>query len=567
MSSILRPYQIKGKDDIFNCWREGYRNVMFQLVTGGGKTVLFVDIIKRFLTKNKRVILIAHREELISQAWNTLHKNQIFAGVIKGGVRPNFSLPCQVASIQTIQRRGELPHADLVIIDETHHALDDNSYGKVLKTHYPNALVLGVTATPYRLGGKGFTDLFECLVQGPTFNELVNAGYLTPLEYFVKYIPDLKSLGMSKGDYNLEEAAALMGKNLAPIIESYEEHCVGMSGVVFAVSIPNSREIVDRYNSIGVNAAHLDANTHPDERRNILQGFKERRIQIISNVGIITEGFDFPDMEFVQLARPTKSLSLFLQMVGRVTRTDYNVIKDATDDEVRRFLVSQSKKPFGYVLDNAGLWMDHGLPDQEFDWLKYFQGTKGKKKAPGEFIEMIEYIAEDKHGRRVASRDVAEIEGLKLIHVNKILKEKIVDVNATRKIEELTAMMKRIPKIEKKWFAIYDNFKKHCRKENILITPDLWEYIYNRFVVGPETTISVTQSDADNRIAMAVDRYGNSDEFYRTKNAIEQDTEKKLKQLKSFLMPRGFYAKERKQYEEAIEAGKSGQGKVLNGTV
>lgn len=565
MSSILRPYQDEGEKAIFDAWISGYKNVMYQLVTGGGKTVLFVDIIRRFLMRNKRVMLVAHREELISQAWNTLHKNTIYAGIIKADVKPNFSLPCQVASIQTIGRRSQLPHADLIIIDEAHHALEDNSYGRVISTHYPNALVLGVTATPYRLGGKGFTDLFEILITGPTFKELVDWGYLTPLRYYVKHIPDLSRLKMSNGDYNQDEAAKIMG--LAPLVESYAENCRGMSGVVFGVNIQHSRNIVDQYNGAGIRAAHLDANTHPTERQNILRQFKDRRLDIISNVGIITEGFDFPDMEFVQLARPTKSLSLFLQMVGRVTRTQYDVIKHATSDDHRAQLVASSTKPFGYVLDNAGLWTDHGLPDQNFNWQKYFVGIdKKKQRRVSEFIEVIQYVAEDEDGRIIRTDIPKEVEGLKLIEVTKTIKEKVVNVTSIKEFERFTYMFARMPKIERKGFAIYKNFRKYLRDNNIDVSPEIWDYLEFKLVKEPEDKAAKILIEAEKQIETARQSYeydpARADELIKI---VKGDAETRSKQIKSFSVPGGFLRKERKNYEDAKRAHETAAHTDLKG--
>lgn len=548
MSSILRPYQQEGKDAIFDAWKSGHKNVMYQLVTGGGKTVLFVDIIKRWLMKGKRVNLIAHREELISQAWNTLYKNQVYAGIIKADVKAQFNLPCQVSSIQTIMRRKELPHADLIIVDEAHHALEDNSYGKVLAAHYPDAYVLFVTATPYRLGGKGFTNIAEILIQGPRFTDLVNWGYLAPLKYYAASIPDLSKAKLQGGDYNQDDAEEAM--KLAPLVESYGEHCRGMCGVVFGVNVHHSRNIVDQYNASGVRAAHLDANTPGAERINILKMFRERRLDIISNVGIITEGFDFPDMEFVQLARPTKSLSLFLQMVGRVTRTDYNAIKDATSNEHRAQCVAQSKKPFGYVLDNAGLWKEHGLPDQEFNWLSYFNGYSKKKKEVQEFIEVIEFVAETPDGRQVRTELPQEVEGLKLIEVTKTVKQKILSIASLKEFERLTSMFQRMPKIQKKGFAVYQNFRSHCRKNNIAVSPEIWEYMERKLVTEPEESQSKILSECDNAIAIVQEQYkDNPDEANYLIKTLKDEAKRKTDNIKTYSVPNGYLRKERRAYE------------------
>jgi superfamily II DNA or RNA helicase len=347
MSHPLRDYQVKGVNDIFTQWKAGKKSVMFQLVTGGGKTVLFVDIIKKFIKAGKRVILIAHREELISQAWQTLYKNEILAGIIKSGTPENFHLPCQVASIQTICRRNRLPKADIVIIDEAHHVLDDNSYGDVLLRHFPYAYVLGVTATPYRLGGRGFTKTFDVLVEGPPFTYLSERGYLCPFKYYVSYNPDLSKVKVQRGDYGIDDLEKAM--ELAPIVDSYLENCKGMSGISFAVNIEHSQKIVRQYLNAGIPAAHVDANTDIETRRNLFQQLRDKKILVLVNVGIATEGTDIPNIDFTQLCRPTKSLSMFLQMVGRGTRPLWDAIKNARSDEERRLLIATSAKPESIV--------------------------------------------------------------------------------------------------------------------------------------------------------------------------------------------------------------------------
>lgn len=552
MSTFLRPYQKEGEDLIFGAWKEGYKNVMYQLPTGGGKTVLFVDIIKKFLLKNKRVVLLAHREELISQAWNTLYKNEIYSGIIKADVKPQFALPCQVASIQTVIRRSKLPPADLVIIDEAHHSQEDNSYGKVLDDLYPRAYVLGVTATPYRLGGKGFTNIFEKIILGPKISDLIAWGYLTPLRYFVAGIPDLSKVKIQGGDYNAEQAEVAM--QFVPLVESYREHCDGMSGVVFAINVHHSQQIVSQYNQAGIRAAHIDANTPSVERVNILKLFREKRITIISNVGIITEGFDFPDMQFVQLARPTLSLSLFLQMIGRVTRTDYEAIKNATDDDERARLVSLSKKPFGYVLDNAGLYRTHGLPDRPINWEMYFEGWDKREKKAAETIEIIEYVAEDEDGRTVRTKLPEEVDGLKLVEINHTTREKVINITSLKEFDKLTEQFKRIPKIEKKGFAILNNFKTHCRRNHILMTPEVWDYVYTKLWVEPQDLQAKELSKRDEAIATIQLRYADdSKESEHLIKVINVEADTRIRKYKTLQVPGGFIRKEQKAYE-ATEA-------------
>lgn len=481
--NALRPYQQKGEADIFQQWKDGKKSIMFQLVTGGGKTVLFVNIIKKFLKAGKRVVLVAHREELIKQAWDMLYKNEIYSGIIKSGVPENFHMPCQVASIQTICRRNKLPKADLVIFDEAHHSQDDNSYGDVLLKHWPYARVLGVTATPYRLGGKGFTSLFDTIVQGPPFKDIVDQGYLVPFKYFVSYNPDLSAAKVQRGDYVTEDISKAM--QLAPIVESYLEHCAGKSGICFAVNIHHSNLIVRQYIERGIPAAHVDANTDILVRRKMFQDLRDKKILVLVNVGIATEGTDIPNIDFVQLARPTKSLALFLQMVGRVTRPLWESIRHGNSDEERRALIASSGKPHGIILDNAGLYLEHGLPDQVFDWKMYFMGIDKRAKKKPDLIEIIEFVAEDEEGNLFRSRLPKEVEGLKLIEVNYIEKQKIINLTSLKEFDKKLAIFKSLPKVNKAGYMAYREYYDYCRKHSLMMSSEVWDYLNKRLVQDP----------------------------------------------------------------------------------
>jgi superfamily II DNA or RNA helicase len=545
MSHSLRPYQTKAEKDIFDQWRAKKKSVMFQLCTGGGKTVLFVSVIKKFLRAGKRVVLIAHREELISQAWNMLHKHEIWAGIIKSGAPENFHLPCQVASIQTICRRSKLPRADLIIIDEAHHTQDDNSYGDVLLRHFPLSRVLGVTATPYRLGGKGFTKIFDCLVQGPPFKDLVSWGFLVPFKYYVSYNPDLSNAKVQRGDYVLDDIEKAM--RLAPIVDSYLEHCKGMSGICFAVNISHSQQIVRQYIEAGIPAAHVDANTDITIRRKLFQDLRDKKILVLVNVGIATEGTDIPNIDFVQLARPTMSLSLFLQMVGRVTRPLWEAIKDAQSNEERAALIAASSKPYGIVLDNAGLYLEHGLPDQVFDWESHFVGYEKRPKNKPDVIEIIEFVAEDENGDVITSRIPDEVEGLKLIEVNYIAKEKIINLVSLKEFDKQHAIFKNLPQVNKAGILAYQKYCEHCRKNSFYMSDEVWRYLEKKLVKEPEEEII----KLNRRYNQDVEIIKLNNEPGQVKALLEARTSTHnaaLKRIEKGAAPRGYLAKEKEKY-------------------
>jgi superfamily II DNA or RNA helicase len=497
MIKQLRPYQAEGKKQIFERWDEISDLVMFVLATGGGKTVTFTEVIREGLKQGKRALLIAHRQELIEQAWETLYDNEIYAGVIMSGYPEKWELPVQVCSIQTIARRKELPPADYIIIDEAHHVLKDNSYGKIL-ARYPDAKVLMVTATPYRLSGEGFDYIHPykktTLVISRTLKQLMEEAWLVPIRYYIASVPELDNVGLQAGDYKEDESAKAM--ELAPLVDSYIEHAQGKRGVVFCINVAHSKEIIRQYNEAGIPAAHLDANTpdedYPDKltgemqkgRKNIIAGFRSGEIMVISNVGIITEGFDMPDMEFVQLARPTKSLSMFLQMVGRGTRAVGGLLKSDSTVEERKELIANSNKPYCIVLDNAGCWLDHGMPDYDHDWVDYFRGKKPTKKPveDGE-IEMLVFIAFDEStGRKIRTHNAKEIEGMKLIEVKTEIKKKVINIKSIKEFDRMYQLYKRLPQVKKSGYVTYHEFIKHCQRTNILIVDDIWEYLHTKLI-------------------------------------------------------------------------------------
>lgn len=543
----LRPYQNKGKVDIYDAWRL-HKKIMFQLVTGGGKTVIFVNIIRDILKKKKRVILIAHRQELIEQAWQTLHKNNIFSGIIKADHRPDYSLPCQVASIQTLARKKRLPAADVIIFDEAHHCQDDNSYGKVLKDFFPNAYALGVTATPYRLSGQGFKDIFAKLICSKSYPELVDDGYLTPFRYFICSIPKLADLRLSKGDYR--EADAEKAMQLAPLVESYREHCYGKRGVVFAVNINHSETIVEQYNAAGIKAAHLDGDTPKDQRELILKMFKRGDIWIISNVGIITEGFDFPEMDFVQLARPTLSLSLYLQMVGRPGRVAYDIIKDCVTAGERKAAIANSDKTHAIILDNAGCWEAHGMPDQKFDWQGHFEGFDKKKRAEiNEVIEMYEFVAEDENGYEVRSRNPEEVEGMRLIEVNAVAKKSVQSFSAAVLLDKTMMDMQRIRHVKKKAFATFFKFIEHCKKNDYYLSPEVWNLITEKLSLEPGQEIKRAERYQQVTEQGIREQYGhNQDEMKRLIAGLHEKVEDRIERQKVWKIPSGFIRKQREEY-------------------
>jgi DNA repair protein RadD len=538
---MIREYQTIAEGAILQAL-ETHQRVMFSLATGLGKTVVVTNLIRLFLHQGARVMFIAHRQELISQAWNTFHRHQIVSGIIMAKVRPNYSLPCQIGSVQTMIRR-ELPPADYVFIDESHHCMDDNSYGKIIKTHYPNTKVIGVTATPYRLAGKGFTKIFDCLVESLQLAEGIKQGFLVPLRYFACTSPDMRGVHLSGGDYKDDEAVKAM--ELVPIVESYMQHAKGKCGLGFAINVDHSKKIVNQYLDAGIRAEHVDANTPDEVRSAIFKRLRDKVTQYVSNVGIATEGIDIPNIDFVQLNRPTKSLALMFQMIGRGTRVDNELIKSAMSEDERKLLIACSGKPHCIVLDNAGLYKDHGLPDQVINWQRHFQGWKREKKPIEEMIEI--FIAEDESGRQVRTKIPKEIEGLKLIEITHQEKDKIVNLTSLREFDRLYALFKRLPQIAKPGFKAYFEYRDYCLKNSYLMTDDVWDYL--KLKLGTKDQEIVYNDQRQTKLDYILKKYSGKDaEFLCGK--VEEHHTKTLSYLHRFGVPEGFLRKEKEKYNQ-----------------
>lgn len=372
----LRPYQVSSKRDIYESWLL-VRSVLFQMPTGTGKTRLFASIIKDFRTisvektiiPQPRILVLAHRTELIEQISNTItNKYHITCGIIKSGIWENMDALVQVASVQSLTRRlarwGTVPFG-LIVIDEAHHALA-KTYLKICSA-FPDARILGVTATPCRLNGESFRKIFDKLIVSPAVQKFIDMGYLSKFQYYsikptAQFQYDIDNIHYfgANGDYAEKELMNLCDKThvRAQLIKSYNKYAKGKKGIVYTINKTHNKHVAQQYQNIGVSVATIDSDTPAEERRRIVFDFRNGKYDIICNVNIFSEGFDCPDIEFIQLARPTLSLSLYLQQVGRVLRIADN-------------------KPYALILDNVGSYNKFGLPNKPIDWNRYFNGMGG----------------------------------------------------------------------------------------------------------------------------------------------------------------------------------------------
>ncbi|HIK31254.1 MAG TPA: DEAD/DEAH box helicase [Oscillatoriales cyanobacterium M59_W2019_021] len=347
----LRDYQSQLLHDVFRLWSEpGVRRVLAQLPTGGGKTVIFASAAGQFTDRGYPVLVLAHREELLLQAKEKLeHVTGQTVGLIKAGYKEDRSAPIQVASIASLINRP-LPPASLVIVDEAHHSAAE-SYQQLL-AQYPTAYILGVTATPARLDGRGFKDIYDRLVLGPQVRWAIDRGYLSPFRLFAApKTVNTQGVKRTAGDYNARQLARAVDTSLVAgdLIEAWQTFALGKKTVVFAVNVEHSIAIAAAYTQAGIPAEHLDGETPDRDRRAVLDRFKAGETVVLSNCGLFAEGFDLPSVEAVQCVRPTQSLTFWLQMVGRSLRP-------------------HPGKDYAVIIDHTENWIVHGTPDRPRQW-------------------------------------------------------------------------------------------------------------------------------------------------------------------------------------------------------
>jgi len=317
----LRPYQTEAIEQVRERLRRGARRCLIVLPTGGGKTVVAADIIRSATERGSRTLFLAHRRELIQQTADKLRRFGVQHGIIMAGERQALQHAVQVASIQTLARRRDaLKHVDLIFFDEAHHAAA-SQYTDVL-AWYPRARVVGLTATPWRLDGRGLADVFPAHVVARTPRQLRDEGFLVPVGGWEYEAIDTSRARVQRGDYAAKDLAeeALKPRVVGDVVEEWLRHATGKRTLVFAVSIEASQAMAARFRAAGVPAEHVDGEMATGERDAVLARLRSGKTLVICNCNVLTEGFDCPEIECICLCRPTLSTALFLQMVGRGTR-------------------------------------------------------------------------------------------------------------------------------------------------------------------------------------------------------------------------------------------------------
>ena len=320
----LRPYQQEAMDAVFREWGNGVQKTLLVLVTGGGKTIVFSKIISRCVREGKRVLILAHRGELLDQAADKLYKATGLKCAVEKAEQTSASswYRVTVGSIQTLMRDKRLQsfapdYFDVIVVDEAHHALSEG-YQKVLK-YFDKAKVLGVTATPDRGDMKELGTYFESMAYEYPLPRAIKDGYLCRIKALT--IPlklDISGVGVSSGDFKVGEIGSALDPYLEQIADEMTRTCMDRKTVVFLPLIATSQKFMGMLNRRGFNAEEV--NGESEDRAEILKRFESGETNVLCNSMLLTEGWDCPSVDCVVILRPTKARSLFTQMVGRGTR-------------------------------------------------------------------------------------------------------------------------------------------------------------------------------------------------------------------------------------------------------
>ncbi len=348
---MLRPYQI----DLVNRARDnfvrGLKSQIICLSTGGGKTLLTASMIKSSLAKGKSALFIVHRRELVDQSSAAFSSLEIPHGIIAAGELENYNHKVQIASIQTLTRRlNRLRYEpDLIIFDECHHTAANN-WAELFK-HFSASFKIGLTATPCRLDGKGLAAFYQDIVQGPSMSELIQQGFLSDYKLFAPSHIDVSGVKLQMGDYIKSELAKIVDtpKITGDVIREYKTRANGKRAAVFCINVEHSKHVTEQFNLAGIPAEHVDGASDREYRQSAIDRFRRGETLVLSNVEIFSEGFDLPSIECAILLRPTKSVSLYLQQVGRALRP-------------------APGKDFAIIIDHVRNCQMHGFPDDDREW-------------------------------------------------------------------------------------------------------------------------------------------------------------------------------------------------------
>jgi superfamily II DNA or RNA helicase len=397
----LRPYQNQLANDIRAAFGSGANRPLAVSPTGSGKTVLFSYITSQVLKRGSRVIIVAHRREILDQISATLKRVGVPHGFIQAG-KSASTQPAMVASIQTLARRLDtVPAPDLVIIDEAHHSVS-KSYVQMFAA-WPTAKFIGVTATPERLDGKGLGAMFDRMVMGPSVQWLIDNGFLAqPVYYAPREVVDLSQVHTVAGDFDRSEAEEIVDtpRITGDAVTHYVRFCNRQRAVAFCISVAHAQHVADTFNSCGIPSASIDGTLDPEVRKQRVEDLTAGKILVLTSCELISEGFDLPAVNAAILLRPTHSLSMHLQQVGRALRP-------------------YPGKTNAIILDHVGNCLRHGLAEQERDWDLSGREKRLKKSSIVETKQCSKCFAifagtvcpQCGSQREIAVREIEEVDG------------------------------------------------------------------------------------------------------------------------------------------------------------
>lgn len=374
MKVNLREYQQQGVDNIRFSYMQNRRSVLYVLPTGGGKTVIFSHIAEQAAKKGNRVCILVHRTELVDQSSQSLKKIGVEHGIITAGEEMDLSKTVQIASVFTLVRRLHLVPTDffgLLVVDEAHHAVA-GSWKKTID-HFITAKVLGVTATPERLDGKGLGNYFEDMVIGEDTAWLTANNYLAPSKLFAPPTKvDRKALKKRGGDFALDEAESqlMRGEIMGDAVTHYLKHIYPASAIAFCCTVAHCEAVAKSFQDAGINGVSLtNDNAKKDKRKECIEKLGTGEIKVLCSCQIISEGTDVPSVGGAILLRPTASLSLYLQQIGRCLRPS-------------------TGKKFAIINDHVGNSLVHGLPTEPRQWS--LEGKKIREKVAAPPLKVCE---------------------------------------------------------------------------------------------------------------------------------------------------------------------------------
>jgi DNA repair protein RadD len=379
MSRILRDYQ----SDMVARGRGLLRannSILMVAATGAGKTSLAAYMLDSAAKRNFRGWFTVPKIDLVEQTAETFREMDIPFGIIAAGFPSNPYMPIQICSIDTIKGRlGRYEKPQLVVEDEAHHS--EAPGWKRVKEHNNQAKHVGLSATPERLDGKGLGASYDAIVDGPQTEWLIDQGYLSPYKAYSPPGPDMSGVATRMGDYSIGQSEEKMDKPTitGSAVAHYLRHARGKRAVVFCVSVKHSQHVTEEFRAAGIVAFHLDGTTDKGVRRDALKAFKAGKIQVLCNCGIVSEGVDIPGLDVVIILRPTQSLAMYMQMVGRSLRAVYAPGYDLSTAIGRKAAIAAGPKPYALILDHAGCIKTHGLPCDKREWS--LEGRKKKDKA------------------------------------------------------------------------------------------------------------------------------------------------------------------------------------------